>query len=76
MEINSARQDSLNRSVLFQKDGRPLRDLRIMAYFRQCFSSDSNISTMKKLAHVLASHCPYEVPIARIKMRHLHCEGS
>ncbi|KAG2384122.1 Polynucleotide 5'-hydroxyl-kinase [Vigna angularis] len=60
--------------VLFQKDARPLRDLRIMAYFRQCFSSDSNISTMKELAHALASHCPYEVPIASIKMRHLHCE--
>ncbi|KAG2400305.1 Polynucleotide 5'-hydroxyl-kinase [Vigna angularis] len=60
--------------VLFQKDARPLRDLRIMAYFRQCFSSDLNISTMKELAHALASHCPYEVPIASIKIRHLHCE--
>ncbi|KAG4914422.1 hypothetical protein JHK87_051979 [Glycine soja] len=45
-----------------------------MAYFKQCFSSDSNISTIKELAHALASHCPYEVPIASIKIRHLHCE--
>ncbi|KAG4392604.1 hypothetical protein GLYMA_04G177200v4 [Glycine max] len=54
IEINSARQDSLNRS--------------------QCFSSESNISTIKELAHALTSHCPYEVPIASIKIRHLHCE--
>ncbi|KAH1111869.1 hypothetical protein GLYMA_04G177200v4 [Glycine max] len=74
IEINSARQDSLNRSVLVQKDARLLRDLRIMAYFRQCFSSESNISTIKELAHALTSHCPYEVPIASIKIRHLHCE--
>ncbi|KAG5039249.1 hypothetical protein JHK85_011725 [Glycine max] len=74
IEINSAHQDSLNRSLLVQKDARLLRDLRIMAYFKQCFSSDSNISTIKELAHALASHCPYEVPIASIKIRHLHCE--
>nr|XP_007136548.1 hypothetical protein PHAVU_009G054100g [Phaseolus vulgaris]ESW08542.1 hypothetical protein PHAVU_009G054100g [Phaseolus vulgaris] len=60
--------------VLFQKDARPLRDLRIMAYFRQCFSSDSNLSTIKELAHALTSHCPYEVPIASVKIRLLHCE--
>ncbi|XP_057443033.1 polynucleotide 5'-hydroxyl-kinase NOL9-like [Lotus japonicus] len=74
IEINSARQDSLNRSVLVQKDARLLRDLRIMAYFRQCFPSDSDISTIKELAHSLASHCPYEVPIASIKIQHLHRE--
>ncbi|KAG4911468.1 hypothetical protein JHK86_051901 [Glycine max] len=64
----------LHFGVLVQKDARLLRDLRIMAYFKQCFSSDSNISTIKELAHALASHCPYEVPIASIKIRHLHCE--
>lgn len=74
LEMNSARQDLLNRSVLVQKDARLLRDLRIMAYFKQCFSSDSNIATIKELARALASHCPYKVPIASIKIRHLHCE--
>ncbi|KAJ1421776.1 Polyribonucleotide 5-hydroxyl-kinase Clp1, P-loop domain [Sesbania bispinosa] len=74
IEIKSARKDSLNRSVLVQKDARLLRDLRIMAYFRQCFPNDSNISTIKELAHSLASHCPYEVPIASIKIQHLHHE--
>ncbi|PRQ16052.1 putative P-loop containing nucleoside triphosphate hydrolase [Rosa chinensis] len=73
-EISSARQDSLNRSVLVQKDARLLRDIRLMAYFRQCFSSNLNISTIKELANALASHPPYEVPISSIKIRHLHCQ--
>ncbi|XVE54882.1 hypothetical protein DITRI_Ditri03aG0118100 [Diplodiscus trichospermus] len=74
IEIKSARQDSFNRSVLVQKDARLLRDLRIMAYFRQCFPSDKPITTIKELAYALASHPPYEVPISCIKIRHLHCQ--
>lgn len=62
--------------VLVQKDARLLRDIRLMAYFRQCFSSNLNISTIKELAHALASHPPYEVPISSIKIRHLHCQVS
>ncbi|KAG2679077.1 hypothetical protein I3843_11G034000 [Carya illinoinensis] len=73
IEINSARQDSYNRSVLVQKDAQLLRDLRIMAYFRQCFPSDLDITTIKELAHALACHPPYEVPVSSIKIRHLHC---
>ncbi|KAE8661384.1 Polynucleotide 5'-hydroxyl-kinase NOL9 [Hibiscus syriacus] len=72
MEIKSARRDSFNRSVLVQKDARLLRDLRIIAYFRQCFPSDKPITTIKELAYALASHSPYEVPISVIKIRHLH----
>lgn len=74
IEIKSARMDSYNRSVLIQKDARVLRDLRIMAYFRQCFPSDEPITTIKELAFALASHSPYEVPISSIKIRHLHCQ--
>ncbi|KAJ9163683.1 hypothetical protein P3X46_023324 [Hevea brasiliensis] len=74
IEINSARQDSFNRSMLLQKDARLLRDLRIMAYFRQCFSSSLNITTIKELSNSLASHPPYQVPISSVKIRHLHCQ--
>nr|KYP54825.1 Nucleolar protein 9 [Cajanus cajan] len=74
IEINSAHQDLLNRSMIVRKDARLLREFRIMAYFRQCICRDSSISTIKELAHALASHCPYEVPIASIKIQHLHCE--
>ena len=60
--------------VLVQKDAGLLRDLRIMAYFRQCFPSNLNITTIKELAHALASHSPYEIPIPSIKIKHLHCQ--
>lgn len=76
IEINAARQDSLKRSVLVQKDSRLLRDLRIMAYFRQCFPSEMNITTIKELARSLAAHPPYEIPISSIKIKHLHCQVS
>lgn len=71
IEINSARRDSLNNSVLIQKDAHLLRDTRILGYFRQCFPSNCNISTIKELARALASHRPFEVPIASIKIQHL-----
>ncbi|KVH98815.1 polynucleotide 5'-hydroxyl-kinase NOL9 isoform X1 [Cynara cardunculus var. scolymus] len=74
IEINSARQDSLNRSVLVQKDSRHLRDLSIVTYFRQCFPSDMSISTIKEVARALAAHPPYEVPVSAVSIKHLHCE--
>lgn len=62
--------------VLTRKDARLLRDMRITAYFRQCFPSSSNITKIKELAHALASHPPYEVPVSAIKIKHLHCQVS
>nr|GEV97542.1 probable myosin-binding protein 5 [Tanacetum cinerariifolium] len=74
IEINSARQDSLNRSVLVQKDSRHLRDLSIVKYFTQCFSNDMNLSSVRDIAGALASHSPYEVSVSAVKIKHLHCE--
>lgn len=74
IEIKSAHQDTLNRSVLIQKDASLMRDFRIMAYFRQCIPSEKNINTIRELAHELASLPPYAVPITAIKIRHLHCQ--
>ncbi|XP_010540303.1 PREDICTED: polynucleotide 5'-hydroxyl-kinase NOL9-like [Tarenaya hassleriana] len=71
MEIGSAYRDSFNRSVLIQKDTRLMRDMRIIAYFKQCIR-DKEVGTIKELAHELASHTPYEVPISSIKIEHLH----
>ncbi|XP_057951921.1 polynucleotide 5'-hydroxyl-kinase NOL9-like isoform X2 [Malania oleifera] len=72
IEINSARQESSNR-VQVRRDAHLLRDLRIMAYFRQCIPSDLNVSTMKEFVHTLASHLPYEIHFSKIKIRYLHC---
>ncbi|KAK9747979.1 hypothetical protein RND81_02G027800 [Saponaria officinalis] len=74
LEITSASKDCYGRPVLIQKEARRNREVRLMVYFRQCFRSDASITTIKELAHALASHTPYQVPISRIKIRHLHCE--
>ncbi|KAL3528280.1 hypothetical protein ACH5RR_007602 [Cinchona calisaya] len=74
IEVNSARQDSFKRSVLVQKDARLLRDLRMMAYFRQCFPSHLNITTIKELASALAALPPFEISISSIRIKHLHCQ--
>ena len=60
--------------VLVQKDAHLMRDLRIIAYFRQCVASNLNITTIKELANALASQPPYEVPISSVKIRHLYCQ--
>ncbi|KAJ6843991.1 polynucleotide 5'-hydroxyl-kinase NOL9 [Iris pallida] len=74
IEIHSARRDSLDQSILMQKDARRSRDHRLLNYFKQCFPSYINIETNKELAHALGSLPPYEVSISRIKVMHLHCE--
>ncbi|XP_010255658.1 PREDICTED: polynucleotide 5'-hydroxyl-kinase NOL9 [Nelumbo nucifera] len=74
IDLSAARQDSFNRSILVRKDAHLMRDLKIIGYFRQCFPSDLNITTLKELAHALASQPPYEVPISSIKVLHLHCQ--
>ncbi|CAL1367925.1 unnamed protein product [Linum trigynum] len=74
IEICSAHQNYINRPALVKKDAHLLRDLRMMAYFRQCFPSTLNVTTIKELANALASHPPYQVPISTIKIRHLYCQ--
>ncbi|MCL7046667.1 hypothetical protein MKW94_013327 [Papaver nudicaule] len=74
IEIASARRDAYNRSVLIRKDASLIRDLKIFAYFRQCFTNDFSVHTFKELAQALTAHRPYVVPISKIKVKHLHCQ--
>ncbi|KAF5198920.1 Polynucleotide 5'-hydroxyl-kinase NOL9 [Thalictrum thalictroides] len=74
IEIKPAFEDSYKRSVLILKDARLMRDVRIIAYFRQCLPCDLDISSRKELAHALASHPPYEVPLSSIKVTHLYSQ--
>ncbi|XP_026421048.1 polynucleotide 5'-hydroxyl-kinase NOL9-like [Papaver somniferum] len=76
IEIASARRDAYNRSVTIRKDASLIRDLKIFAYFRQCFPSDFSVDTFKELAQALTAHRPYVVPISKIKVKHLHCQVS
>lgn len=73
--LGTAMKDTMNKSIVIQKHGRQMRELRITAYFRQCFGGSSEcIKTYKELAHALASHPPYQVAIQSIKIVHLHCQ--
>ncbi|KAL8028822.1 hypothetical protein ABFS82_14G183300 [Erythranthe guttata] len=72
MEINAALQDHLKRSMLVQKDSGLLRDMRMMAYFKQCFPSDRNMSTIKELAIALCALPPYGVDVSSVKIKHLY----
>lgn len=74
IEVNSARQDAFNRSVLIHKDANFLRDMRVMAYFRQCFPSDREINDIKELAQALAAHPPYRISVASVTIKNLHCQ--
>ncbi|KAL1531788.1 polynucleotide 5'-hydroxyl-kinase NOL9-like [Salvia divinorum] len=74
IEINAPSQNHITSMAPMRKDARLLRDLRLMAYFRQCFPSDTIISTIKELSHAFASHPPYEIPISSSKIKHLHCQ--
>ncbi|KAI3943925.1 hypothetical protein MKW92_025848 [Papaver armeniacum] len=60
--------------VTIRKDASLIRDLKIFAYFRQCFLSDFSVDTFKELAQALTAHRPYVVPISKIKVKHLHCQ--
>ncbi|KAG1346282.1 putative Polynucleotide 5'-hydroxyl-kinase NOL9 [Cocos nucifera] len=75
-EICAAPKESLNRQVLIKKDAHMIRDLRLIAYFRQCLPRDLDISTYQELVHSLALIPPCEVPLPRIKVQHLHCQPS
>ncbi|XP_042034790.1 polynucleotide 5'-hydroxyl-kinase NOL9-like isoform X2 [Salvia splendens] len=74
IEINAPPQNHLTSMAPMRKDARLQRDLRLMAYFKQCFPSDTIISTIKELSHALASHPPYEIPMSSITIKHLHCQ--
>ncbi|XP_010936308.1 polynucleotide 5'-hydroxyl-kinase NOL9 [Elaeis guineensis] len=75
-EICAAPKESLNRQVLIKKDACMIRDLRLIAYFRQCLPRDLDISTYQELVHSLALIPPCEVLLPRIKVQHLHCQPS
>ncbi|KAK4740484.1 hypothetical protein SAY87_032393 [Trapa incisa] len=60
--------------LTLQKIAALFREIKMIAYFRQCIPSGSNLNRNKVLARALAALLPYEVPISSIKVRHLHCQ--
>ncbi|CAN6453768.1 unnamed protein product [Victoria cruziana] len=74
INVDAAKHDASCRSVIVQKHARLLRELRIVAYFKQCLPSDQKINKYKELAYALAAHPPYKISISKVKVVHLHCE--
>lgn len=78
IEIHAAQNESTSQSarVSIRKDACILRELRLIAYFRQCLPRDFNISSHKELVHSLASTPPYAITLSKVKVMHLHCQVS
>ncbi|KAJ6802004.1 polynucleotide 5'-hydroxyl-kinase NOL9-like [Iris pallida] len=78
IEIRAAQNQSSSQSarVSIRKDACILRELRLIAYFRQCLPRDFNISSHKELVHSLASTTPYTITLSKVKVMHLHCQVS
>ncbi|XP_020254517.1 polynucleotide 5'-hydroxyl-kinase NOL9-like [Asparagus officinalis] len=75
IEICAAVKDSS--SVSMRKDAaHVLRDVRIIAYFRQCLPRELAIATYKDLVRNLASAPAHEISLSRIRVIELHCEGN
>ncbi|ONK59342.1 uncharacterized protein A4U43_C08F5450 [Asparagus officinalis] len=75
IEICAAVKDSS--SVSMRKDAaHVLRDVRIIAYFRQCLPQELAIATYKDLVRNLASAPAHEISLSRIRVIELHCEGN
>ncbi|KAG8053129.1 hypothetical protein GUJ93_ZPchr0001g30154 [Zizania palustris] len=72
INIDAPFRDSMNRSLLIQKDSYGMRECRLVEYFKQCFPSDISLTTNKELAYALTSLPPYEVSISDVMVIHLH----
>ncbi|CAM6093296.1 unnamed protein product [Calypogeia fissa] len=78
--IESAAEGSDRPLVRVKTASDHLRDLRIMAYFRQCFSRNPlpypyrEDKLFAQTAIGLVCHPPYQVPISAVKIWHLHSQ--
>ncbi|WOK91327.1 polynucleotide 5'-hydroxyl-kinase NOL9-like isoform X2 [Canna indica] len=75
MEI-PALHGSSTRQAQIKKEAHIIRDVRLLAYFRQCLPKELLISSYKELEHFFACTPPYEIPLSRIKLKHIHCQVS
>jgi polynucleotide 5'-hydroxyl-kinase GRC3/NOL9 len=53
-----------------------MRDLRFIAYFRQCLPKDLEITSYADLTSRLASLPPFELCLSKINVTYLHCQVS
>ncbi|KAJ3695017.1 hypothetical protein LUZ60_000394 [Juncus effusus] len=73
IEICAAKSNT--HSISGKNDARMMRDLRFLAYFRQCLSKNVNLKNYAELARQLASVPPFELSLSKIHVIHLNTKG-
>ncbi|KAJ1259121.1 hypothetical protein BS78_10G129200 [Paspalum vaginatum] len=61
-------------SIKVKKEARIIRDLRLIAYFRQCLPSDFPVSCFDDLVQGFVSIRPFKLPLSKIHVIDLHCQ--
>ncbi|KAF8660532.1 hypothetical protein HU200_057635 [Digitaria exilis] len=74
VEIRAAQNSP--RHLLVKKEERIIRDLRMIAYFRQCLPRDFNVFCLDDLIQGFASIHPFHLHISKIHVIDLHCQVS
>uniref|UniRef100_A0A0A9GJ38 Uncharacterized protein n=1 Tax=Arundo donax TaxID=35708 RepID=A0A0A9GJ38_ARUDO len=62
--------------LLVKKEARIVRDLRLIAYLRQCLPRDFPIFCFDDLVQGFASIHPFQLPLSKIQVIDLHCQVS
>ncbi|WVZ81353.1 hypothetical protein U9M48_028740, partial [Paspalum notatum var. saurae] len=74
VEIHAAQNSP--HSMIVKKEARIIRDLRLIAYFRQFLPRNFPISCFDDLVQAFASIRPFQLPLSKIHVIDLHSEVS
>ncbi|KAG8051917.1 hypothetical protein GUJ93_ZPchr0001g31042 [Zizania palustris] len=74
VEIRSAHDSP--RHLLVKKEARIIRDIRLIAYFRQCLPMDFPVFSYDDLIQGFASVQPFQLPLSKIQVIDLHNQVS
>uniref|UniRef100_A0A453NB37 Uncharacterized protein n=1 Tax=Aegilops tauschii subsp. strangulata TaxID=200361 RepID=A0A453NB37_AEGTS len=72
VEIHAAQNSP--RHLLVKKEARMIRDLRLIAYFRQCLPRDFPIFSSDDLVQGIAAIDPFQLPLSKIQVIDLHSQ--
>lgn len=61
-------------SLLVKKEARIIRDLRIIAYFRQCLPMEFPVFSYNDLIQGFASIEPFQLPLSKLQVIDLHSQ--
>ncbi|OQU81160.1 hypothetical protein SORBI_3006G020000 [Sorghum bicolor] len=64
------------RHMLAKKEARIMRDLRLIAYFRQCLPREFPVFCFDDLVQGFGSIHPFRLPLSKIHVIDLHCQVS